>query len=59
MSHNIYSPKNILTSLSISPLFVDRFGRSLRFCHLEFIKEAISDGVKMPGIGRRFKRFFD
>ena len=27
----------------ISPLFVDRFGRSLRFCHLEFYKEAISD----------------
>ena len=22
----------------------DRFGRSLRFCHLEFDKEAISDG---------------
>ena len=44
MSHNIYSPKNILTSLSISPLFVDRFGRSLRFCHLELDKEATSDG---------------
>ncbi len=27
----------------ISPLFVDRFGRSLQFCHLEFDKEAISD----------------
>ncbi len=27
----------------ISPLFVDRFGRSLRFCHLEFDKEAIYD----------------
>ncbi len=26
---------------AISPLFVDRFGLSLRFCHLEFDKEAI------------------
>ena len=30
----------------IFPLFVDRFGRSLRFCHLEFDKEAITDGFK-------------
>ncbi len=29
---------------TISPLFVDQFGRSLRFCYLEFNKEAISDG---------------
>ena len=37
------------------PLIVDRFGRSLRFCHLEFDKEAISDaGVKMPGIDGGF-----
>ena len=28
---------------SISPLFEDRFGRSLRVCCLEFDKEAISD----------------
>ncbi len=28
----------------ISPLFVERFERSLRFCHLEFDKKAISDG---------------
>ncbi len=32
-----------LTFSSISPLFVDRFGRSLWFCHLEFDKEAISN----------------
>ena len=31
---------------SISPLFVDRFGRSLRFCHIEFGKEAIANGGK-------------
>ena len=30
---------------STSPLFVDRFGRSLQFCYLEFDKEAISDIV--------------
>ena len=29
---------------SIYPLFVNRFGRSLRFCHMELDKEAISDG---------------
>ena len=29
---------------SITPLFVDRFGRSLQFYHLQFDKEAISDG---------------
>ncbi len=29
---------------AISPLFVDQFGRSLRFYHLDFDKEAISDG---------------
>ena len=28
----------------MSLLFVDRFGRYLRFCHLEFDKEAISNG---------------
>ncbi len=27
----------------MSPLLVDRFGRSLRFCHQEFDQEAISD----------------
>ncbi len=30
----------------ISPLFVERLGRSLRFCHLEFKKEAIYDSRK-------------
>ncbi len=30
---------------SIYPLFVDRFGRSLRLYNLEFDKEAISDGL--------------
>ncbi len=41
---------------TISPLFVDRFGRFLRLCHLEFYKEAISDGglSEMPGIGEGF-----
>ncbi len=29
---------------SISPLIVDRFGSSLRFCHLELDKEAFYDG---------------
>ncbi len=29
---------------SLSPLFVDRFGRSLLFYYLEFVKKAISDG---------------
>ena len=42
------SPPQSLTSrlaLSIiSLLFVDRFGRSVRFCHLEFDKEDIYDG---------------
>ena len=33
-----------LTLLAIFPKFVDRFGRSLRFCHLEIDEEAISDG---------------
>ena len=32
-------------SLSTSPLFVEPFGRSLRFCHIEFYKEAIYDVV--------------
>ena len=29
---------------AISPLFVNRNERSLRFCNLEFDEEAISDG---------------
>ncbi len=28
---------------AISPLFVDRFKRSLRFCHLELDEKAITD----------------
>ena len=28
----------------ISGFFVDRYGRSLRLCHLEFATEAISEG---------------
>ncbi len=37
--------KHFTRALStIYPLFVDRFGRFLRFYHLEFDKEAISDG---------------
>ncbi len=41
---------------TISPLFVDRFWRSLRFCYLKFNKEALSDGcrVKTQGIGEGF-----
>ncbi len=31
---------------AIFSLFVDRFGRSLRFCHLEFDKEANSNVYK-------------
>ncbi len=29
---------------AIFPLFVDRFGNSLQFCHLEFGKEGVSVG---------------
>ncbi len=32
---------------AISPLFMVRIGRSLRFCHLEFYKQAISDVFKV------------
>ncbi len=31
---------------SISPLFMDRFGGSIRFCHLDFDKDGISEGKK-------------
>ncbi len=30
----------------MSPLFVDRFGRSLWISHLEFDKKAITDGYR-------------
>ena len=36
---------------NISPLFVDRYGRSLRFCHLEFNYEDISDGSRSKSAG--------
>ena len=32
--------------MAISMLFVDRFGGSLRFCHLKFNKEVIYDGYR-------------
>ena len=32
--------------LAISPLFEDRFGRSLQFLHIEFDREAISDACR-------------
>ena len=38
--------KSRLALSAISPFFVDPFGRSLRFCYLEFDKEAISDGCR-------------
>ncbi len=34
----------VIALLSIYLLFVDRFGRSLRICHLQFDKKAIYDG---------------
>ena len=34
-----------LTVSAIYPLFLYRFGRPARFCQLEFVKEAISDGL--------------
>ncbi len=30
---------------SISPLFVDRFGRSLRFCYIDLFEEDIAKGL--------------
>ncbi len=42
-----------LTFSAIIPLFVDRFGRSVRICHLEFDKEAMVVEVKMPSIGAK------
>ena len=34
---------------TIYPLFVERFGRSLRFYNIEYDKEAISDGRRSVG----------
>ena len=46
---------------TIYPVFVDRFGRSLRFCHLEFDMEAISDGfmvhIRVLGEGMIFSNY--
>ena len=42
--YNYIDVTDSLTILAISSFFVDRFGRSLRFYHQEFDKEAISDG---------------
>ncbi len=51
----IYSVSHSLTvSLAfsaISLLFVIRFGRSLRFCHLKFDKEAIYNGCRNKNLG--------
>ena len=46
---------------TIYPLFVDLFGRSLRFNHQDFDKEAISDGCRseIPGIVRGFSTLSD
>ncbi len=46
---------HLVFSLTFS-LFVDRFGRSLRFCHQEFYKEAISDGCRSENA--RYRCFF-
>ena len=45
MSQTHSLTKSRLALLTISPLFVDGYERSLRFCHIEFDKEAISDGI--------------
>ena len=41
---------------TISALLMNRFGRYLQYCHLEFDEESISDGcrVKIAGIGGGF-----
>ncbi len=39
---------------AMSPLFGNRFGRSFRFCDLEFDEEAISDGT-FPRFQGRFE----
>ena len=40
--------------MAISLLFVNRFGRSLHFCHVEFDKEAISDGCRSKKVRYQF-----
>ena len=50
----IHSLTGRLSISSITPLFVARFKRSLRLCHLEFDKEASSNGCRRTGIGGGF-----
>ncbi len=42
LTHSLTMSRLALSALS--PLVVNRFGRSLRLCYLEFDKEAISAG---------------
>ncbi len=45
-THSDHHPIKVhLANSAISPLFVDRFGRSLQLCHIDFDEEAISDGL--------------
>ena len=56
-THSVpHSLTGCLAILTISLLFVDRFGLTLRVCHLEFNWKAISDGCRSenPGIGGGF-----
>ena len=58
MSQMTHSLASRLAFSTISPLFVDRFGRSFQLGHLELDKEDISDGwwnEKMHGIGEGFE----
>ncbi len=43
MSQTYSLTTSCLALSTISSLFVDRFGRSLRFCHVEIDKEENSD----------------
>ena len=43
--------------LAISHLFIYQFGRSLQFWHLEFEKEAISDGIMAHSFVFRWEGF--
>ncbi len=42
--HSLKTSRLVLSTRS--PLYVERFGRSLRFCYLELEEEAISDGLR-------------
>ena len=49
---------------TISALLMNRFGRYLQYCHLEFDEEAISDGCKSAKLpvsvgGFKFKVVLD